>query len=521
MEEPRPSIVIGVGKAGIEVLSSVAEAAKRQATRDSFRLIAVDSNEADLEAEAPNEATTIYLSHDNDFLEVDREACDYLTEEVEVHAEGAQRQRRVGRYKLDSRGKLDFTDIFLRLRNTIEQHIIERISELDPAPSVNIYLVNSLSGGTGSGTFPLLAASLSAIADEIKRQHNTVVYTFGVGIAPELISSPNSPIIDGPAIYYTNTHAALRDLQALMKRPSSEEPAAIKLRSVESTPDQASHGDQIELTEPPFDRYFLIGINDSRVAEPPRDLNEHHAVAIDNTIAEAVHAIAQYPALDSEFKAGPDIGTFNQAELSVPIDLLRRYCEANKQSDESEKLRQELHQGHYGPRLGHLPISNLDEINSQKLKEELTDLATFVSEEYVPKEDFEAAIETQVKDALIHGNHILSFEEVPAGEVVSELSRLWILHDEQFAASEYSEHLPDPAEFGATGHMGNPPRINDPYRISFVSFLARDSIEHLRIFKELNRMVEAGHLDEELGASQDYEISMAYPELHKTDANNS
>jgi hypothetical protein len=780
--DPQPSIVVGVGQAGTAVLSSVADLIDREETNRYFHLIAIDSNKSELEANAPDRAETIHLTHDDGFAEGDLESYPYLRPDMDLSSEGAKRQRPVGRYKLDSRGNPDFSDNFVRLRDAIDDHIRNLVSTTARAENATIYFVNSLGGGTGSGTFPLLATSLSAIANEVEQTRNIPTYTFGIGVTPQL-GAEGEFTFRGNPVYYANTYASLRDIETMLEEPSPDKPLSLEIHSEEQ---QKRSSDQrvaqyldadraIELSRAPFDNYFLVGVNEGLIGEPPgRGRMEGYNAVVDNTIAEALYGLSRYEAVEN-FINGPNIGGFRQSEVAVPIDLLRRYCREKERKAELEasvaddgeltlkkrgvadrieaidtvldspasvqdvvadedvrayvtdeldnrlgrgraivengtdadlqavvesvgdryrvedapgqrhlvqlftlerlksrlddaaetvkteradlisamwenlnmveteygdleedegtisakatamephlrdkieeyeqlveeesdggilnsifgsdseakewleyyrnelnslkqiqddyrrirsfrdrhrelrktveddlddvrdslvrrrrefrneiedtertidelrqniqSLRHDIERPNYEPRLGYLPITNLEEIDSRKLENELTDLAAFIEGNYVSESEFEAAIETQVEDALAEDNPIMS-QTVPAGATNTDKYLFWAMYSEEFAASDYAEYVPNPTQFGAGDGSDSAPRIDDPYRVKFVSYLKQGPLEHYDVYRKLNQRATSGRFSDSLPTDRDYRLSFAYVEWYGRD----
>lgn len=778
--DPQPSVIVGVGQAGAAVLASVANLIEQEEVSQYFHLIAIDSNGSELEANAPDSAETIHLTHDDGFKEGDQQSYPYLRPDMDLDGEGAQRQRPVGRYKLDSRGNPDFSDTFVRLRDAIDDHIKSLVSTTARAENATVYFVNSLGGGTGSGTFPLLAASLSAIADEVEQTRNIPTYTFGIGVAPQL-GAEGDITFRGKPVYYANTYSSLRDVETMLEKPSPDDPLALEIHSEEqqrrSSDQRASQyldADRaINLERAPFDNYFLIGVNEGRINEPPgRGQMEGYNDVVDNTIAEALYGLSRYEAVEN-FILGPDIGGFRQSEVAVPIDLLQRYCrekerkrklenrtadngkltleissvedrledidavldspasvqdvvadedvrdyvtnelddrlgrgraiiknvtegdlrsivedignryraedapgqrylvqlftleqlktrlddaaetieteradlistmwenlnmvetefgdldedegtvsakasamephlqdkieeyeqrveeesegifkflgssneaqewleyyrnELNSLQDMQEKyrrvrsfrdthrdlrknaennlddvreplvqrrrdlrndiedaertiseleqniqsLRHDIERPKYEQRLGYLPITNLEEIDSRKLENELTDLASFIEGGYVAEDELEAAIETQVEDALAEDSPIMSWT-VPSGATTENKYLFWAMYSEEFAASDYTEYIPSPTEFGAGDSSAPAPRIDDPYRVKFVSYLKQDPLEHYDVYRELDEAATSGRFDDSLPDNRDYRLSFAYVEWYDRD----
>lgn len=97
---PTPTYVVGVGGAGISILSALSDLVTTDTHCEQFGFAAVDSDPEALAA-APDSAAQVRLRPDGDFLTEDVATHPYLTREMSVPPAGAARQRPVGRYTLD------------------------------------------------------------------------------------------------------------------------------------------------------------------------------------------------------------------------------------------------------------------------------------------------------------------------------------------------------------------------------------------------------------------------------------
>jgi hypothetical protein len=91
---------------------------------------------------------------------------------------------------------------------------------------------------------------------------------------------------------------------------------------------------------------------------------------------------------------------------------------------------------------------------------------------------------------------------------------LWALYDDKFARSDYAEYIPNPAEFGAGDSNGSPPRIADPYRVKFVSYLKQEPLEYYDVYQKLDDDATSGRFDDSLPADQNWRLSHAYVEWY-------
>ena len=111
------------------------------------------------------------------------------------------------------------------------------------AHGINVFICNSLVGGTGSGTFLDVAHLVRAILDEMGTLGD-FCYVTGVGVLPQAFRN-----IEGPNIV-PNTVAALKELSHCMLEGgfACEYPSGRSIRS----------------TRPPFNLYYLIDAVDEQ-----------------------------------------------------------------------------------------------------------------------------------------------------------------------------------------------------------------------------------------------------------------
>lgn len=342
-----PTVVIGIGGAGVEILSEVHEVAKESGDAEQFRFIAIDSDRDTLEA-ARQETDTIHLDPDPTWIPQDKTAYPYLTEGMAIGIRGTQRQRPVGRYSIDHRGSGGFEDVFEKLSMEIDAHYKEHTMNLDNTSSFNIFLIHSFGGGTGSGSYPLVMSMLHEIKHEQLQACDEIVYIGGVGIVSELKFDPGhiTEVFGGD--YYSNTYAALCDLQTLIGADEDSEVLELPVwsRRVEET-DAGPH--TFELQGVPFNDYWLVGVDEARIASPATTHPgpESYLESLDRTVAHAVHNISKFDQYIEDWpnwaEQTPFTGTFDQLEISVPHDRVRSLVEAEEELEtKRERVAVEL-----------------------------------------------------------------------------------------------------------------------------------------------------------------------------------
>jgi len=346
MGSASPSIVIGVGGAGIDVINCLHESdgfGWGEQYDENFEYVVIDTNESDLMG-APERATKVFLElPDTEQIEKDRERYPYLSADVEIKSYGTERQRRVGRYRLDNTAPPSWEDLTAELRGVIESHVEGIVNDNTRPNELNIIHVHSLSGGTGSGTFPLVAHLINELTEDIIEERPSLnVYTTGIGTVSQLTHSLDTVSPSGDVRLYVNTYAALRDLERLAgASPNNPVPiyryATAEDFSEENHDDSTSKRVQTELTSNPYDHYFLMGIDESQVSGTNGSSGpETYREMIDNTIAGAIYGIAmrnpQFATFDGGTRdgGGEQFGTFDHAQLSVPIEDVRTICNLTK-----------------------------------------------------------------------------------------------------------------------------------------------------------------------------------------------
>ena len=345
--DPLPTFVVGVGQAGIAVMETLQEKLSED-ERDFFDFLVLDSSMKELN-DSPIEKVR-YLETPSNLVGRDIDDYPYLTDEMAIGATGAERQRPVGRYKLDN-PEGSFSDHFRRIDDQLDDFRSTYNDRLRAGDNhINIFLVHSLGGGTGSGTFPLLTGVLHYIAEKI-RDDNQFAYFAGVGVVPEFdygLGVKALPAVD--MRYYPNTYAALSDLDHLLSVRGRDPDDPLRLPvwsrrfddrdgSSSGTIDAAMSENAFEFETQPFNDYYLVGVDEDRISgRLGGSRTETYADVIDNTIAEGLYTVSKLGAgmenISGVSDTDPLVGTIAQAEVAVDIEHLREYCETQDRIDE-------------------------------------------------------------------------------------------------------------------------------------------------------------------------------------------
>jgi hypothetical protein len=131
----------------------------------------------------------------------------------------------------------------------------QNISE-SPITELNVWILNSLAGGTGSGALPLIAGLINKLLSKVEAEQQIETTLRGVGSVLRLDHLAETPIIpEHPPSHYLNAYTALADVQTLV----SEEPATISLHPDASlfTQEELDGGDTV-------DQYLFVGVHDQQ-----------------------------------------------------------------------------------------------------------------------------------------------------------------------------------------------------------------------------------------------------------------
>jgi hypothetical protein len=336
----KPTIVIGIGKAGCRMSSRLEEFATQENQREDFKFISIDTNENDLYDFSPDGADIFQLEKpkDTNFQE-DKQSHSYLNDEYELATgQGAVRQRAVSRYHIDA--DENFEDLQEFLENNILRFVDDRVNQVDDpnVADLNIWLLHSLGGGTGSGAFPLISMLLNNTA-------NSSAYDFfvgGMGSLPRIDGLEDNQLgtPDGSPEFYFNSYAALRELRQLInfEQNSNHYPLEINIEGYH----RGVPTDEYPLKESPFDMYWLLGFDED--PNKGRSYRRHmNTVAATGIFYHAsMSSIENFPD-DSRYEENT-LYALNAAQVEVPFDKMSTFVELSEDIYQAEQTVRELEQ---------------------------------------------------------------------------------------------------------------------------------------------------------------------------------
>jgi len=471
-----PMVVIGVGEAGTNMAVAVYDLVKREGKDKYFEFVLIDSNRKDLDRkEIPEEIKErIPLeSPRRDVAERDREHFKYLHENVVFSSSGVIRQRVLARYLVDK----NYGELYKKIRNIVRDFADKHSADLsEEGNSLTIWLLHSLGGGTGSGSFPILAAMLKGIKADVERElgGRGLISICGVGSLPTMPENPAAPI-EGDPVYYANSLAALRELERML-----EGKVEIPIYSSNVT---------LSLDEFPFDKYFMIGVNES---ELKRGIKEEWVEAyIDEknfSVASCILALHEHltgPEHWPRARAGKEyaIGSLSEHEISVPMWLIKNYVDKKKSLEEREdELKRVIEEKKRViddlNRLQNVNVDventpddtkkNVEAIVEEKLQEDIMKISEDELEEFVERIKGRSGIEGEVYCVKVLRD---KFDEMRyEKEWSNEVTRLWgkypienkekyrAISDKDAALNEWMESKIKEIR----RWLGNPPPIHLP-----------------------------------------------------------
>lgn len=319
--------------------TAVNERAEKEGASEYIEVLGIDSQPEDMSNVLPTDASSLVLEGAHDFWEEERERLPYLSRAHELPpAGGAARQRPVGRHFLDNPEELDRT--WQYLESYIEEFVTGITVSDSPVTELNVWVVNSLAGGTGSGVFPLVAGLLDEVLAELKSERHIETTLRGVGSLLRLDRLDEQVVKPAnPPSYYLNAYTALSELQALL----DEDSVSISLH-----PEASQFADNELVVSGVFDQYFLVGIR-----EQERDyLNSVNRMVVDTIYYfGAVTALfggnfnfPKYP----EYQGPASLFSLDAGEITFPVETAEEYvalgeeiARTREERDRVEREREE------------------------------------------------------------------------------------------------------------------------------------------------------------------------------------
>lgn len=349
-----PTLVIGVGMGGIKVVQTYADIVK-DANRENYELIAIDSNRKDLDdvIALGQGIQTIPIDESGFAIREMIQKANYLYEGVAPTGGGAIRDRIYARFLFDLNSA--------KITSAIESAMVKLKQKWQQQRDVQnkrvlIWVVHTLGGGTGSGTFPSLIAKVKELADGILAEHHIDPIIWCIGILPSATNINDISTAKFDKKFTANSYAALCEIQKMSN------PENLTIPTFNTYPKK-----EITIPRRPFDRYFLFGVNEDaivRLRDGKSDEAEEYLDDTNHQIAYMMHYLPQYPGgienLWHNMRNRPFV-VFGESELTVPLAEMRQFAQENdalgKSPDAESKKNLEKHAG----MLSQLPTDDLNE----------------------------------------------------------------------------------------------------------------------------------------------------------------
>lgn len=320
-----PTIVVGLGNAGCKMATTVNERVKKEGASEYIEVLGIDTRRGDINNTLPTDASSLVLEEVYDTWEEERQRAPYLSSDHELsQLGGAQRQRPVGRHFLDNPKELDRAWQFLE--SNIEGFVAKRNKSVSASQvtELNIWVVNSLAGGTGSGVFPLVAGLLDEVLAELEAEQRIETTLRGVGsllrierLTEQMVKHPTLPS------YYLNAYTALKDLQVLLDNKSA---------SISLHPDASSYiKDELEVGGA-FDQYLLVGV---------REQEQDYFTSVNRMVADAIYyfgatvAMGNLPNHPQAQQAS--LFSLDAGELTLPVETADEYVALGEEIEETQQ----------------------------------------------------------------------------------------------------------------------------------------------------------------------------------------
>lgn len=286
----RKAVVISLGTGARRTARWIHKMAVEYDVTPEFSFVSIETTSLD-ESGVPDEFLTIPLETDArvkkrfEQAKAD-EAVSYLNDEHELLVQGATRDPPVGRFLLEYHSR--------RVYEMITEQIRSAVTEADS--ELSVWILGTLSGGTGAGMFPLLSAMVHRIASDIGDDLNIDVYFNGLATVSEL-SENRRTAPGGVADYYVNTNNSLRAMATLLAlpdahgRPRNNGPDSIEMLVAPGLGE--ANGllqSDFDIASPRLDALFLMPINEDNAEDADWEGDERtsYLARVNYTLASTV-----------------------------------------------------------------------------------------------------------------------------------------------------------------------------------------------------------------------------------------
>ena len=255
------TVVIGVGGAGSDIVGRLKAVVEDEGySSDDFLYMALDSRKVrDIGVEDKWTIRLDWGSRTEWQRKQESESYHYLdkSDDPPSNEGGVDRNRPAARGVLDDDGNI--SSVIANLKSAVDAFA-------GNATNVDIWVVNSLGGGTGSGSQPMLLALLQALEQAEFGRMNL----FGLSTVPQLDIEPDTLFpgsIDVEAV--PNAFGALSELRQLVDVAAYEQPPELEIELGLDTGKvelfRSMEGESLPLTRDRLEGYYLLGIDEDRI----------------------------------------------------------------------------------------------------------------------------------------------------------------------------------------------------------------------------------------------------------------
>lgn len=337
LEAEPPTMVISVGGAGFNILEKINELLQREKyDRDSFLLLAMDSRDiAELDyIEYWNEQKMKIDPTNIGDWETKQESYHYLdrSDGSPVGGGGVQRNRTAARTLLDNHQ--NFIKVKRNLKNKIESFDRQHAN----ADGYDLWLVNALGGGTGSGTMPLMLG-MAQLIESLTIDGDLNVHLLSTLPQLDYEDSAVEPELHPDAT--PNSFAALEELKELIDvTVSDSQSVPIRLEMDRSKVKLWEEEEGYSLKRGSIEDYYLLGVDEDKIGSDSyaEDIEKIGAITI------LTHSLADenFPRDQAGQFSNRILKSSDAVEYAFPYEDVATYARVKLQIETLERNQESL-----------------------------------------------------------------------------------------------------------------------------------------------------------------------------------
>ncbi|QSG02924.1 tubulin-like doman-containing protein [Natranaeroarchaeum sulfidigenes] len=315
IEPDSPTVIIGVGGAGLKMLRRVSKVLEEENyDRSHFLLLAVDSRdvgEVD-EIDRWGQFTTELNWSSRGAWEEKQDQYHYLGNNDESPPEegGVNRNRTAARAVLDDP----------RNFNKLVNHLESQLESFGSGSNLSIWTLSALGGGTGSGILPTV---LGTLQDMENGRLQEKISLNCITTVPELHAAPDQqsvPTIDNDA--YGNSFAALAELGDLIDATRSEQQSLNieQEMEIDLVDLYDEYSEPLKLSRDSIDNFYLLTVDEDRLDRDDGSYEREIEQIAAQTLLIHTQATENFPNHPNQNYSNRILKTCNVSEYSFPYD---------------------------------------------------------------------------------------------------------------------------------------------------------------------------------------------------------